>query len=76
MLQAAVKGALPADWRAQRTQLREAFETGAELLERILRERRACWEAKQLAKLKEQGKAPPKDWQDNYPCLLYTSRCV
>ncbi|WP_245754587.1 restriction endonuclease subunit S [Candidatus Accumulibacter aalborgensis] len=67
VLKAAVEGALTADWRAQRTQQGEAFETGAELLERILRERRACWEAKQLAKLKEQGKAPPKDWQDNYP---------
>ncbi len=43
------------------------FETGAQLLERILTERRARWEAKQLAKFKEQGKAPPKDWQSKYP---------
>ncbi len=42
-------------------------ETGAELLQRILTERRARWEAKQLAKFKEQGKAPPKDWQSKYP---------
>ncbi|MFN9814414.1 MAG: DUF559 domain-containing protein [Burkholderiales bacterium] len=42
-------------------------ETGAQLLERILTERRARWEAKQLAKFKEQGKSPPKDWQKKYP---------
>jgi len=45
----------------------EACETGAQLLERILSERRARWEAKQLAKFKEQGKTPPKDWQKKYP---------
>jgi len=42
-------------------------ESGAELLQRMLIERRARWEAKQLAKFKEQGKAPPKDWQSKYP---------
>ncbi|GAA4805649.1 hypothetical protein GCM10023307_35420 [Lysobacter hankyongensis] len=42
-------------------------DTGAQLLERILSERRARWEAKQLAKFAEQGKAPPKDWQKKYP---------
>ena len=42
-------------------------ETGAQLLERILQERRARWEAKQLAKFAEQGKTPPKDWQKKYP---------
>lgn len=42
-------------------------ETGAELLTRILTERRTRWEAKQLAKFKEQGKHPPKDWQSKYP---------
>jgi type I restriction enzyme, S subunit len=42
-------------------------ESGAQLLERILKERRARWQAKQLAKFKEQGKASPKDWQDKYP---------
>lgn len=42
-------------------------ETGAQLLQRILVERRARWEAKQLAKFKEQGKTPPKDWQQKYP---------
>lgn len=42
-------------------------ETGAQLLERILTERRARWEAKQLAKFADQGKTPPKDWQKKYP---------
>jgi type I restriction enzyme S subunit len=42
-------------------------ETGAQLLQRILTERRARWEAKQLAKFAEQGKTPPKDWQKKYP---------
>ena len=41
-------------------------ETGAQLLARILTERRKRWEAKQLAKFAEQGKAPPKDWQSKY----------
>ena len=45
----------------------EAFETGAQLLERILKQRRANWEARQLAKFQQQGKIPPKGWQDKYP---------
>jgi type I restriction enzyme S subunit len=63
LLKAAVEGALTAEWRANN----KPTETGAQLLERILQERRARWEAKQLAKFKEQGKAPPKDWQKKYP---------
>jgi type I restriction enzyme S subunit len=63
LLKAAVEGALTAEWRAAN----KPTETGAQLLERILQERRARWEAKQLAKFKEQGKAPPKDWQKKYP---------
>lgn len=63
LLKAAVEGALTAEWRAEHT----PTETGAELLQRILTERRACWEAKQLAKFKEQSKTPPKDWQKKYP---------
>lgn len=45
-------------------------ETGAELLARILKERRAKWEENQLKKFAEQGKTPPKNWQDKYqePC--------
>lgn len=62
LLKAAVEGALTAGWRSKHT----PTETGAQLLERILIERRARWEAKQLAKFKEQGKTPPKDWQKKY----------
>ena len=63
LLKAAVEGALTAQWRTQNT----PEETGAQLLARILSERRARWEAKQLDKFKEQGKPPPKDWQQKYP---------
>lgn len=63
LLKAAVEGALTASWRAQHT----PAETGAQLLERILTERRARWEAQQLAKFEAQGKAPPKDWRKKYP---------
>lgn len=63
LLKAAVEGALTAEWRTKNT----PTETGAQLLERILQERRARWEAKQLAKFESQGKAPPKGWQAKYP---------
>lgn len=63
LLKAAVEGALTANWRAKHT----PSETGAQLLERILTERRARWEAKQLAKFQEQGKTSPKDWKKKYP---------
>jgi len=69
LLKAAVEGALTAEWRAaQKVGAGDtAPETGAQLLERILTERRARWEARQLAKFAEQGKTPPKDWQKKYP---------
>ncbi|MEN9962577.1 MAG: hypothetical protein RIS66_990, partial [Actinomycetota bacterium] len=63
LLKAAVDGSLTAEWRKNNP----PSETGAQLLERILKERRARWEVKQLAKFKEQGKTPPKDWQKKYP---------
>ncbi|MCG9098211.1 restriction endonuclease subunit S [Laribacter hongkongensis] len=63
LLKAAVEGALTAEWRAKNT----PAETGAQLLDRILIERRVRWEAKQLVKFAEQGKTPPKDWQKKYP---------
>lgn len=63
LLKAAVEGALTVDWRSKH----KPAETGAQLLERILAERRARWESKQLAKFTEQGKNPPKDWQKKYP---------
>lgn len=69
LLKSAVDGSLTAQWRAEAKVSvgKTANETGPQLLARILRERRARWEAKQLAKFKEQGKTPPKDWQDKYP---------
>ncbi len=63
LLKAAVEGALTADWRAKNP----PAETGAQLLERILTERRARWEARQLAKYQEQCRTPPKDWKKKYP---------
>ena len=63
LLKAAVEGALTAEWRQHNT----PEETGAQLLQRILTERRARWEAKLLGKFAEQGKSPPKDWQKKYP---------
>jgi type I restriction enzyme S subunit len=63
LLKAAVEGALTAGWRTKH----KPTETGAQLLQRILTERRARWEAKQLARFAEQCKAPPKDWQKKYP---------
>lgn len=64
LLKAAVEGALTAEWRTART---GEQETGAQLLARILSERRRRWEEKQLAKFKQQGKTPPKGWRDKYP---------
>ena len=52
--------------RTGKTAQTEETETGAQLLARILAERRQRWEEKQLAKFKEQGKTPPKGWQDKY----------
>lgn len=63
LLKAAVEGQLTADWRKRNV----PTENGAQLLERILSERRSHWEAKQLAKFNEQGKKPPKGWQDKFP---------
>ncbi|WP_206413933.1 restriction endonuclease subunit S [Lysobacter enzymogenes] len=64
LLKAAMEGALTVDWRATHG---KPQETGAELLRRILSERRARWEQKQLAKFAEQGKTPPANWQAKYP---------
>ena len=67
LLKAAVEGALTADWRKnQKSQKTKPSESGAQLLKRILHERRTRWEAKQLAKFKEQGKTPAKGWQSKY----------
>jgi type I restriction enzyme S subunit len=64
LLKAAVEGRLTEAWRAQHG---EPEESGAQLLARILRERRTRWKAKQLARFETQGKVPPQGWQDKYP---------
>lgn len=66
LLKAAVEGELSCKWRESRP-VDDTDETGAQLLERILIERRQRWEEKQLARFAEQGKQPPKDWQKKYP---------
>lgn len=63
LLKAAVEGALTQAWREANP---TPEETGADLLARILRERRARWEAQQLAKFNAQGKAPPNGWKAKY----------
>ncbi len=65
LLKAAVDGSLTAAWRAQAENAAPA-ETGAQLLARILKERRTRWEARQLAKFEAQRKVPPWDWQARY----------
>ncbi|MBN8279029.1 MAG: restriction endonuclease subunit S [Gammaproteobacteria bacterium] len=62
LLQAAVEGALTAEWRAQHP----VTEPASALLTRILAERRRRWEEAQLQKFRETGKAPPKDWKAKY----------
>ncbi|GCL65543.1 restriction endonuclease subunit S [Pseudaquabacterium pictum] len=62
MLKAAVQGDLTADWRAANP----PAETGAELLQRILAERRARWEGAQRDKAEASGKALPPGWQAKY----------
>ena len=62
VLKAAVSGDLTADWRAGRRD----DDPASVLLERILRDRRAKWEADQLAKFAAADKPPPKNWQTKY----------
>jgi len=63
VLKAAVEGKLTEEWREQH---KDELEPADKLLERILKERRAKWEAEQLAKYKSKGKKPPKDWKTKY----------
>jgi type I restriction enzyme, S subunit len=71
VLKAAVEGKLTEAWRAEHP----ATETGAELLQRILNERRAAWEKAELERFAKAGKALPKGWQDKYrePVALDTA---
>jgi len=63
LLKSALEGALTADWRKTNT----PSETGSQLLERSLNQRRTRWEAKHLTKFSKHGKNPPKDWKKKYP---------
>ena len=62
VLKAATEGALTADWRAAHP---DAEPTSA-LLARVTDERRAQWEADQLAKYEVKGQTPSKNWQARY----------
>lgn len=71
VLAAAVSGRLTEAWRAEHPQQ----ETGADLLARIRAERRAQWEAKQVAKLKGKQLSLNSNWKQKYeePAELDTS---
>lgn len=64
VLKAAVTGELTRDWREQNP----PNETGADLLVRILKERRARWEDAERAKFSAKGQTPKNDaWKSRYP---------
>jgi type I restriction enzyme S subunit len=67
VLKAAVEGRLvPTEAELARTEGR-SYEPADQLLQRILVERRARWEADQLAKLRASGKEPKDDkWKQKY----------
>ena len=65
VLKAAVTGELTRDWRERHKG--EIRETGADLLQRILKARRAAWEAAELKKLRAKGQRPKDDrWKQKY----------
>lgn len=64
VLKDAVTGKLTEKWREQNA---DKLEPANELLERILEERRANWEAEQLKIFEEKGKTPKDDkWKEKY----------
>ncbi|MBP7676423.1 MAG: restriction endonuclease subunit S [Thermoanaerobaculia bacterium] len=67
VLKAACEGRLvPTEAELARREGR-SFESGEELLKRILKERRARWEADQIARMEAAGKVPPdSDWKARY----------
>lgn len=63
VLKAAVEGKLTEQWRKEHP----AVEPADQLLKRILAERRAKWEAEELAKMKVKGIRPKDDsWKKKY----------
>jgi len=64
VLKDAVTGKLTEQWREQNA---DKLEPANKLLERILNERRANWEAEQLKQFEEKGKIPKDDkWKEKY----------
>jgi type I restriction enzyme, S subunit len=63
LLSAAVEGRLTEGWRAEHG---ADVEPASALLERILAERRARWEAEQREKYARTGKTPSFNWQAKY----------
>jgi type I restriction enzyme S subunit len=64
VLKDAVTGKLTETWREQNS---DKLEPANELLERILEERRANWEAEQLKSFEEKSKIPKDDkWKEKY----------
>ncbi|MGO8749496.1 MAG: restriction endonuclease subunit S [Thermoguttaceae bacterium] len=62
VLKAAVEGKLTEEWRKKN----RPQESGQQLLDRILRERRRKWEEEQLAAYEKAGKNPPANWKKKY----------
>ena len=62
VLKAAVEGNLTERWRRENP----PCETGEDLLQRILAERRRRWETEQLAKFEAKGRKPPRNWKAKY----------
>ena len=62
VLKAAVEGRLTEQWRSENP----PTETGEDLLQRILAERRKRWEEEQLAKFAAKGRKPPRNWKAKY----------
>jgi type I restriction enzyme S subunit len=62
VLKAAVEGKLTEEWRKKN----RSKESGQQLLDRILRERRRKWESEQRAAYEKAGKNPPANWKEKY----------
>lgn len=66
-LRAATEGRLVQNEAALARLERRDYESGAQLLERVVSERRSKWEAAQLAKMDAQGKQPKNEkWKAKY----------
>ncbi|MGI2104205.1 restriction endonuclease subunit S [Shewanella frigidimarina] len=73
VLKDAVTGKLTEQWREQNA---DKLEPAAELLERILKARRASWEAEQLKGFAEKGTTPKNDnWKEKYKVVDSLTEC-